>query len=75
MTRAHEDAKRSHCNCAKNMKPKILIIGAGIGGLTSAIALRRAKFDVEVFERAPDMKEVGAGIAHSKTSRTSQRTQ
>ena len=47
------------------MKPKILIIGAGIGGLTSAIALRRAKFDVEVFERAPDLKEVGAGIALS----------
>jgi salicylate hydroxylase/6-hydroxynicotinate 3-monooxygenase len=47
------------------MKPEILIIGAGIGGLTSAIALRRAKFDVEVFERAPDLKEVGAGIALS----------
>src|SRR2546423_12947294 len=47
------------------MKSKILIIGAGIGGLTSAIALRRAKFDVEVFERAPELKEAGAGIALS----------
>jgi len=65
MTRANEDARCSPFNRAKNMKPKILIIGAGIGGLTSAIALRRAKFDVEVFERAPEMKEVGAGIALS----------
>src|SRR5512144_217732 len=65
MTRANEDARRSHFNRTKNMKPKTLIIGAGIGGLTSAIALRRAKFDVEVFERAPDLKEVGAGIALS----------
>jgi 2-polyprenyl-6-methoxyphenol hydroxylase-like FAD-dependent oxidoreductase len=65
MPRSNEDARRSHFNGAKNMKPKTLIIGAGIGGLTSAIALRRAKFDVEVFERAPDLKEVGAGIALS----------
>src|SRR6185369_15094742 len=43
----------------------ILIIGAGIGGLTAAIALRQAGFNVEVFERAPELKEVGAGIGLS----------
>src|SRR6185436_6056240 len=68
MTRANEDARRSHFNCAKNMKPKILIIGAGIGGLTSAIALRRAKFDVEVSDEAnhamkPDSPEQALFVA------------
>jgi 2-polyprenyl-6-methoxyphenol hydroxylase-like FAD-dependent oxidoreductase len=43
----------------------ILIVGAGIGGLTTAIALRQANRDVEIFERAPELKEVGAGIALS----------
>ena len=41
-------------------KPKILIVGAGIGGLTAAIALRQTGFSVEVFERATELKEVGA---------------
>ncbi len=41
----------------------ILILGAGIGGLTSAIALSRAGFRVEVFERARELREVGAGVA------------
>jgi len=46
-------------------KPKVLIIGAGIGGLTAAIALRQAGFQVEVFERASELKEIGAGIGLS----------
>ena len=48
--------------------PKILIIGAGIGGLTAAIALRQAGFVVEVFERAAEVKEIGAGIGLSANS-------
>ena len=36
--------------------------GAGIGGLTAAIALRRAGFEVAVFERAAELREVGAGL-------------
>jgi len=46
-------------------KPKVLIIGAGIGGLTAAIALRQAGFHVDVFERAAELKEIGAGIGLS----------
>jgi 2-polyprenyl-6-methoxyphenol hydroxylase-like FAD-dependent oxidoreductase len=46
-------------------KPKVLIIGAGIGGLTAAIALRQAGFGVQVFERAAELKEIGAGIGLS----------
>jgi 2-polyprenyl-6-methoxyphenol hydroxylase-like FAD-dependent oxidoreductase len=38
----------------------ILIAGGGIGGLTAAIALRRAGFLVH--ERAPEIREVGAGL-------------
>lgn len=35
------------------MKKKIIIVGAGPGGLTSAMILARRGFDVEVFEKAP----------------------
>jgi FAD-dependent urate hydroxylase len=41
----------------------ILIAGAGIGGLSAAIMLHRSGFDVEVFERAPEVRELGAGIS------------
>lgn len=41
---------------------KAAIIGAGIGGLTAAIALRKAGIDYELWEGAPELKPVGAGI-------------
>ena len=41
---------------------KVIVAGAGIGGLTAAIALRRAGFEVAVFERAAELREVGAGL-------------
>ncbi len=40
----------------------ITIIGAGIGGLTTAIALQQKGFKVSVFEQSEELKEVGAGI-------------
>jgi 2-polyprenyl-6-methoxyphenol hydroxylase-like FAD-dependent oxidoreductase len=39
------------------------IIGAGIAGLALAKGLRAIGIDVEVFEQAPELKPVGAGIA------------
>jgi 2-polyprenyl-6-methoxyphenol hydroxylase-like FAD-dependent oxidoreductase len=42
--------------------PRAVIVGAGIGGLTAALALKREGWDVSVFERAPELREVGAGI-------------
>ncbi len=45
--------------------PKILIIGAGIGGLTAAIALARTGHKVEVFEQAEALGDVGGGIQQS----------
>lgn len=38
------------------------IVGGGIGGLTAALALLRRGFDVTVFEQAPQLQEVGAGL-------------
>ena len=40
----------------------IAIVGAGIGGLTAALSLHRAGFDVHVYEQASTVSEVGAGI-------------
>ena len=37
-------------------------MGAGIGGLTAAVALRRRGWDVTVVERAPALEPVGAGL-------------
>jgi salicylate hydroxylase len=39
-----------------------IVIGAGIGGLAAAIAMRRAGLDVSVYEQAAAIGEVGAGI-------------
>src|SRR5689334_21646817 len=39
-----------------------IIVGGGIGGLAAAVALRRAGIAVQVHERAPKLREVGAGI-------------
>jgi salicylate hydroxylase len=44
------------------MTRKILIAGAGIGGLAAALALLKRGFDVEVHEQAAELKEVGAGL-------------
>jgi FAD-dependent urate hydroxylase len=41
---------------------KTIIIGGGIGGLCTAIALRQTGVDVEVYEQAPQLGAVGAGI-------------
>ena len=41
---------------------KILIAGAGLGGLTAALALIARGFDVAVFEQASAPREVGAGV-------------
>ncbi|BCJ91299.1 salicylate hydroxylase [Terrihabitans soli] len=43
-------------------KRPILIAGAGIGGLTLAIALARKRLPAIVFERAPVLEEIGAGL-------------
>ena len=43
-------------------KTHAIIAGAGIGGLTAALALARAGFRVSVLERAALIDDVGAGL-------------
>ena len=40
----------------------VLVAGGGIGGLAAALALVRQGFKVQVFEQAPEIGEIGAGI-------------
>jgi 2-polyprenyl-6-methoxyphenol hydroxylase-like FAD-dependent oxidoreductase len=41
---------------------RAVVVGAGIGGLTAAVALQRRGWNVTVFERAPALEPVGAGL-------------
>ena len=40
----------------------ILIAGAGIGGLTAGLSLLQKGFDVDIYDQAPSLREVGAGV-------------
>ena len=40
----------------------IAIIGAGIGGMTAAVTLAKKGVKVSIFEQAPELSEVGAGL-------------
>jgi salicylate hydroxylase len=41
---------------------QIAVIGGGIGGLTAALSLRRAGFEVDLYEQAPGLTHIGGGI-------------
>lgn len=43
-------------------KPSIAVIGAGMGGLATAAALRRIGIDAQIYEQAPRFIRLGAGI-------------
>lgn len=42
---------------------KVIIIGAGMGGLSAAIALKRIGYDVHVYEQVVEIRPVGAAIS------------
>ncbi|MFE0173443.1 FAD-dependent monooxygenase [Streptomyces sp. NPDC059002] len=44
-------------------QPRAIVIGAGIGGLATAVTLRRVGIEVEVYERAPELRPAGFGIS------------
>jgi salicylate hydroxylase len=44
------------------VRPRALIVGAGVGGLTAAIALAKKGLEVALFERAEALQEIGAGL-------------
>jgi salicylate hydroxylase len=41
---------------------RIIVIGAGIGGLAAALTLGRSGFEVQLFEQASVLREIGAGV-------------
>ena len=42
--------------------PRILIAGAGIGGIVAALALLQRGFEVALYEQAAELRELGAGV-------------
>jgi salicylate hydroxylase len=46
----------------------IAVIGGGIGGLAATLSLVKAGFDAHVYEQAPALREVGAGIVISSNA-------
>jgi FAD-dependent urate hydroxylase len=42
---------------------KVVMIGAGIGGLTAGIALRQAGFQVDIYDKVRSLRPIGAGIS------------
>jgi salicylate hydroxylase len=43
--------------------PSVVIIGAGVGGLTLALALRQWGIEAEILEQSAGLREVGAAVA------------
>lgn len=43
-------------------KPSIAIVGGGIGGVATAVALQQRGIRATIYERAPEIREVGAGM-------------
>jgi salicylate hydroxylase len=42
---------------------RVAVVGSGIGGLITAIALQAKGFQVEVFDQASELSEIGAGVS------------
>jgi salicylate hydroxylase len=53
---------RKASTAGNERKSRILFAGGGLGGLTAALALLHRGFEVQVFEQAPELREVRAGV-------------
>ncbi|MEL6385406.1 MAG: FAD-dependent urate hydroxylase HpxO [Cyanobacteria bacterium J06626_18] len=42
---------------------KVIVVGAGMGGLTTALAMRQAGYEVEIYDRVSALRPAGAGIS------------
>ena len=48
---------------------RVLVIGGGIGGMATSIALEQAGLDPYVLEQAPELTEIGSGIGMHANAR------
>ena len=44
-------------------KLKVIVVGAGMGGLTTALAMQQAGYEVEIYDRVSALRPAGAGIS------------
>ncbi|OAQ29844.1 FAD/NAD(P)-binding domain-containing protein [Linnemannia elongata AG-77] len=51
-----------------NKRPKVLIVGAGLAGLTLGMLLHKANIPFEIYERAAEVKPLGSAMAFSATT-------
>jgi salicylate hydroxylase len=51
-----------------NVNLRVAIVGGGIGGMAAANALVRRGIDVKVYEQAPQLGEIGAGVLMTPNS-------
>ncbi len=42
--------------------PRVAVIGGGLGGAAAALALRRRGIEADIYERVPELAEIGAGL-------------
>ena len=59
--RSHRSEVPTAPSAASN-RVSVGVVGGGIGGLSAALSLLQAGFDVQVYEQAPMLGEVGAGL-------------
>ena len=45
------------------MALRAVVVGGGLGGMAAAVALMQAGIDVQVYEQAQQLTEVGAGVS------------
>src|SRR6478735_1718467 len=60
--RTRSTKRRNEWIMASVKKLKIAVVGAGMGGLSSAAALRKLGIDVDIYEQAESFSRIGAGI-------------
>lgn len=56
-------------------RPKVLIVGAGLGGLALGMILQKSDTPYEIFERAPEVKPLGNKSTHNHAAMTTSETE